>query len=768
MTPSFPTPEDANGPTDQAEERAALITAYALGQLPPDEAVRLEQADDFSPEEAARIRRLANQVAAVEQAGGSRSPALRDKLEKQFAAPVTLPPRTGSGRRRVLIGAASLALLTAGLPLCWWSVAVLRQKAERAEVAVNAPEDIAFTGGTTVQLPGFSNESLTAEEPVRVQDNLDSAMAEVLRSKVKGSSLTGHSLVLDLYGSNGTPASGFNRPTSDTRYSGGTITGLGIEGRGRAEQYWYAAPPGIVNNNTRWALDNSDSMALDLGRDLEPRDNLQAPGGGEAGPGHEGYAPLVDNPFAPVWGGRAVSTFSIDVDTASYSNVRRMLRDGYWPPADAVRIEEMINYFHYDYRQPEQGPVTAQLDLAACPWAPGHQLLRVALKGKEVEQKERPPCNLVFLLDVSGSMNSADKLPLLQESMKLLTAQLDKGDRVAIVTYAGREALHLDTTFGDQQIAIRDAISALGAGGSTNGSAGITLAYQKARANFDKNRVNRVILATDGDLNVGVTDTAELKQLIAKEAASGVFLTVLGFGKGNLQDELLEQLADHGNGVYAYIDSVREGRKVLAEQATSTLVTIAKDVKLQLEFNPRRVGAYRLIGYANRMLQTADFANDKKDAGDLGAGHTVTAFYELIPPPLDDAPPEPETPLGEGEWKYQAPAGLQSRQTPAAQTDEWVTASLRYKEPQATESQRLEFVLRDPPVAFAKASVDFQFAAAVAAWGMQLRQSPYRGDFTLADVKKIAADVIKLEAGDRAEFLELLERSEQLRAGDGK
>ncbi|MBI2478067.1 MAG: von Willebrand factor type A domain-containing protein, partial [Planctomycetia bacterium] len=347
--------------------------------------------------------------------------------------------------------------------------------------------------------------------------------------------------------------------------------------------------------------------------------------------GNEQYAQIVENRFASV-GDEPLSTFSIDVDTASYANARRFLAQNQMPPANAIRIEEFINYFSYDYPAPREGePFSVNMEVAQCPWQPAHQLVRIGLKGKEVPQQQRPASNIVFLLDVSGSMQDANKLPLLKQAMKLLTDQLTESDRVSIVTYAGNAGLALDTTNGESKQTIRDAIDALNANGSTNGSAGIQLAYEKATQSFIKEGANRVILATDGDLNVGVTDDDALVELIKQKAASGVFLTVLGFGEGNLKDGKLEKLADNGNGMYAYIDSLREARKVLVEQITGSLVTIAKDVKIKVEFNPAEVAAYRLLGYENRLMSAPDFDNDAKDAGEIGAGHTVTALYEIVP-----------------------------------------------------------------------------------------------------------------------------------------
>ncbi|MCL4193411.1 MAG: von Willebrand factor type A domain-containing protein [Thermoguttaceae bacterium] len=492
----------------------------------------------------------------------------------------------------------------------------------------------------------------------------------------------------------------------------------------------------------------------------EPRPNLPMPYGNQLGvlpavpPAAEQYDPIVENSPVPV-ARQPVSTFSIDVDTASYANLRRFLTMGMLPPGDAVRIEEMINYFSYDYPPPREGePFSINLEIAQCPWNAQHRLLRVGLKGREIDRHDRGPSNLVFLLDISGSMS--DELPLVKQAMRLLVEQLAAEDRVAIVTYASETGVRLPSTRGEQKSQILAAIESLAPGGATNGSGGIQLAYQQATENFIANGTNRVIWATDGDLNVGITRDEELVRFIEEKATSGVFLTVLGFGTGNLKDSKLEKLADRGNGVYAYIDDLREARKVLIEQMTGSLMTIAKDVKLQIGFNPAEVAAYRLIGYENRLLAAPDFDDDRKDGGEIGAGHTATALYELIPPGASDAPDvadrKPKS-LRDGEASPGAAAG---RAVTA-------TVSLRYKEPDGMYSRRLDFSVRDQGKRFGEASTDFQFAAAVGAFGMLLRGSQYRGDATSAAVEEYAASAVGNDPqGYRAEFVDLVRRARQL------
>jgi Ca-activated chloride channel family protein len=484
--------------------------------------------------------------------------------------------------------------------------------------------------------------------------------------------------------------------------------------------------------------------------------------------GTEAYTYQRDNGFMAV-SQNPLSTFAVDVDTASYANVRRMLRQGQRPPADAVRIEEMVNYFPYGYGGPDSAsPIAANLEVASAPWAPEHRLVRIGLRGQDMPEGARPAANLVFLLDVSGSMNQPNKLPLLKQSLRLLVEKLRAEDRVAIAVYAGASGLALPSTSAAQKADILEAIDRLQAEGSTNGALGIQLAYDVAKANFIRGGINRVILATDGDFNVGTTSEGELVRLIEDKAKRGVYLTVLGFGMGNLKDSTLEQLADKGNGNYAYIDSLAEARKVLVEQAGSTLQTIAKDVKVQVEFNPLEVQAYRLIGYENRVLAKEDFNNDQVDAGEIGSGHTVTALYEIVPTGVE----RPDT-SGVDALKYQRPAGpSESRSSllagrdlsgPAARQTEMLTVKIRYKEPAGEVSRKLEFPLRDTGRAYAAASLDFRFAAAVAAFGMVLRDSPHKGTSTLGLVEAWGRDSIGNDAGGyRNEFLELVGRAQVL------
>ena len=446
-----------------------------------------------------------------------------------------------------------------------------------------------------------------------------------------------------------------------------------------------------------------------------------------------------------------LSTFSIDVDTAAYANVRRFLRDGSRPPADAVRLEELINYFDYDYPHPEAGvPFGIVTEMADAPWAPTHQLAHIGLRSTPVATVDLPPNNLVFLLDVSGSMGTADKLPLLKKAFALLVEELRPQDQVAIVVYAGAAGTVLSPTSGAQKATILDTLSRLEAGGSTAGGAGICLAYELAREYFIEDGNNRVVLATDGDFNVGVSSDGELVELIEWERGSGVYLTVLGFGTGNLQDAKMEQLADHGNGNYAYIDSLREGRRVLVEQMGATLLTVADDVKLQVEFNPAQVKGYRLIGYENRRLRDEEFDDDTRDGGDLGAGHSVTALYEIIPAGSDEPVP------GTDPLRYQ-----QFTPRPEVGADEVLTVKVGYKRPGESESRLLARALTKASTGEEGPSDAFRFASAVAEFGLLLRDSPYKGDASYERAYERAREALgDDEDGRRSELLSLIRVAE--------
>jgi Ca-activated chloride channel family protein len=467
--------------------------------------------------------------------------------------------------------------------------------------------------------------------------------------------------------------------------------------------------------------------------------------------GTERYGSLVDQPWKSPWQD-ALSTFSIDVDSASYTNLRRMIRSGVKIPADSVRIEECLNYFDYGYEGPKNGgPFAVQGTLVTSPLQAGHLLARVAIKGREIENEARPACNLVFLIDVSGSMQPSNRLPLIQRGLSLLIDQLDEKDQVGIVVYAGNEGVVLDSTRLTEEGKQRahHALKNLEAGGSTNGGAGIRRAYQIAAAHFISGGVNRVILATDGDFNVGTTGQSDLVDLVKEKATTGVNLTVTSVGEGNLNDSLLEAITKDGNGNYYYLDSDNEARRIFLQKLTGTLVTIAKDVKIQVEFNPGKVQAYRLLGYADRILKHEDFNNDKVDAGDIGAGHTVTAFYEIVP-----AGAEMPNLGGVDALKYQKPAGRE-----IAPSEDWFTLKLRYKAPDGDVSSLIETPVKGDPQAWEQAGSDMRFASAVALFGMKLRDMPEAKEVPWSRVIELAKPALSNDPHEqRAEFIELVKK----------
>ena len=470
----------------------------------------------------------------------------------------------------------------------------------------------------------------------------------------------------------------------------------------------------------------------------------------------EAYAPIVSNPFLRT-ADHPLSTFAADVDTASYTNVRRFLTKGQLPPADAVRIEELVNYFRFNYAEPRDGrPVSITTEIGECPWAPGHKLALIGLRAKRIADEDAPRRNITLLLDVSGSMQPVERLPLIKSALRMFVDTLRNEDRIAIVVYASASGLVLDATPGSRRQTIHDAIEGLEAGGSTNGADGIQLAYQVARRNFVQGGINRVILATDGDFNVGITSRDDLLALIERERKSGVFLSVLGVGSGNLKDATMELLADKGNGHYAYLDSLQEARRVLVREGGATLETVAKDVKFQIEFNPAQVAAYKLIGYENRLMAARDFNDDTKDGGELGAGHTVTVLYELIPAEVD-------LPAGASDGARRRavdPLRYQMARPVVNQryTEELLTVKVRYKAPSASESDLME-----QPVRAGGVAPHLPFAAAVAEFGMLLRDQDPHGRRWAALSSRVRGLTGAGSAADRDAFGELVEAAAGLK-----
>jgi Ca-activated chloride channel family protein len=714
------------------ERHDVLLTAYALDAVTPEERAAVERllADPANAAALAHVAEVRTTAAALKVARDADMPARSPDLRRAVLAaaagrgdvtPAKPRGRGGLGKWVLALGScAAVCLLVAGLMLPAINAS---REVTRRQVALVRDREAAVRRVTAA---GAAGEGEPTAQPGVEELHEEVLLAEDLEVNMP------LAIELSEFGDAAAPA--------DELSSIGAIGGSGYGSSGR-----------------RAAGQLKMSGGGGGGGDIEASE-------GRSNTAGERYNRFAENRFLAV-AEQPLSTFSIDVDTASYANVRRFLTAGQRPPRDAVRIEELVNYFRYAYPQPAgDDPFSVTVEAAACPWRAGHRIVRVGVQGRDVRRDARPAGNLVFLVDVSGSMDEPNKLPLVKRALGMLLDELTENDRVAIVTYAGNAGLVLPSTSGDQKQKIRAAIDALEAGGSTHGSAGINLAYEQAAERFIPGGANRVILCTDGDLNVGVTSDEALVELIARKAKGGTFLTVLGFGEGNLQDEKMEKLADNGNGIYAYIDGVREARKVLVEQLTGSTITIAKDVKIQVEFNPAQVASYRLLGYENRILAAEDFRDDKKDAGEIGAGHAVSALYEIVPAGAAAAEPG----RGAEPLKYQpapapaAPAPKPALDGPAGR--ELLTVKLRAKRPDGDASRLTEVPLAEAGGGFDAASADLRFAAAVAAFGMILRDSEHRGTATLPLVADIAGAALGEDAGGyRAEFLDLVRKAEAVR-----
>lgn len=553
---------------------------------------------------------------------------------------------------------------------------------------------------------------------------------------------------------------GYTGPTAGMSVnSGKRDAGVGYPGAGGAGMTGGSSPRDISKSKAA-----SPSLGIAAGTDgkaIQEDDLLGAEGDTDrrfeslAKQGDR-FESIIENEFQSV-DASPLSTFSIDVDTASYSKMRQYLTAAMLPQPATVRIEEMINYFQYHYEGPTGDvPFSSALAVAQCPWQAKHQLVRIALQAKKIDMEKRPLSNLVFLLDVSGSMNEPNKLPLVKESMRMLIQQLSENDRVAMVVYAGAAGVVLESTRGDKQTEILSALDRLQAGGSTNGGAGIQAAYNIAREHFIPGGTNRVILCSDGDFNVGVTSNEELVALVEENAKSKVFLTVLGFGIGNTNDSMMEKITNRGNGMYGFVDNITEARRMMVEQLAGSLITVAKDVKIQVEFNPLKVASYRLIGYENRVLAAQDFNNDKKDAGEIGAGHNVTALYEIVPTEVEEKPEIPAVDRS----RYRS----EKEMLPAANSDELLVVKLRYKQPEGDTSSLLEFPLVDTKKQIKDCDSDFLWAASVAQFGMMLRGSKFQG-VSSWDALIETADAVVREGTDpyRAEAVELMRAARKLK-----
>ena len=775
------------------EAADALLTTHALGQLEGDEQAVVERllADPGRHEERRTVDEI-GRVAAALRAGRAnddlpRSPTLRRAVVAAIAANggnaeggavasdvivAPQPARSRFGRGLALAAsllAAVLVMVTAALVRPWeMQPRMAREVAQRdlkprTEGAANALQERSVQEQSFLeQSAGKPSEAKAATAASKqVASEKRSATEQVDKSKdLLGVNAAGNAMpaaaapmaaAAPIIAANGLRAREADLPNRAAAPADIATSAPPAPG---ARSLMAAAPPAP---GARKAAAYGDARQLEM-RSVGGQAKQQD---GQAGERYDRFD--ESRPRTP--SEQPLSTFSIDVDTASYANVRRFLTSGRLPPPDAVRIEEMVNYFRYDYPQPVgDRPFSVTLEAAECPWHSGRRLVRIGLEGRDIDRRERPAGNLVFLIDVSGSMAAANKLPLVKQALAMLVEELTENDSVAIVTYAGDAGVKLPATSGDQKGKILAVIESLSTGGSTHGSAGINLAYEQAAERFIPGGVNRVILATDGDLNVGVTSDEALVDLIKQKAAGGTFLTVLGFGEGNLQDAKMEKIADNGNGVYAYIDGAREARKVLVEQLTGSTITIAKDVKIQVEFNPAQVASYRLLGYENRIMAAEDFRNDRKDAGEIGAGHSVTALYEI-----ELVGDVAEGPAGAEPLKYQPPQSKPAPEAPLVDGEtsrELLTVKLRWKRPDGDASTLDEVPLVDRGGAFEQASADLRFAGAVAAFGMVLRNSEYKGEATLPLVAKIAASALGPDRGGyRAEFLDLVRKAETLRDG---
>jgi len=730
-----------------------IATAYALGELSDIERATFEQQMAEDPALAALVEETKDFCAVLDK-----NLAL-PTLELQQAAKARVLFEAGKPLRdsviirrkwvkRLTLAAACLAI--GGTATWWWYPRQYESRTRFEVLQSSAPTVFGFTESdrrssssdqrqNTAEFASsdrwVGNYNATSSgRPQEVAPNLE-------RGKASLSSLASAT----------TPSS---TSPYQTPHGGATEIGRGISREGD----YYAAASKPASPADAFEL-RGDSAIVEL---EYIRRGIRRPTESAINPGTESYKAVAENPFLKV-GDAPLSTFSIDVDTASYSNVRRYLNMNQAPPPAAVRLEELVNYFPYDYAQPLDGkPFAVHVEMTSAPWNQHHRLARIALKGKEIHHAERPAANLVFLVDVSGSMEPENKLPLVKQSLKFVVERLTEKDTVSLVTYAGYSGVALPATSGADKARIMGAIEGLGAGGSTNGAGGITTAYEQAALRFNKEGINRVILATDGDFNVGVTSHEELQRLIEEKRKSGVFLSVLGYGMGNNKDDTMELLANKGNGNYAYIDSLSEARKSLADQFSGTLVTIAKDVKIQIEFNPAVIRGYRLLGYENRMLAKEDFNNDLKDAGEIGAGHTVTALYELIPV----GAPEPQVVVDD--LKYQpkpaepAPAPGVPAVPGAPVSDETMTVKLRWKAPDSDVSTPMEVPVKDSGAKIEAASPETKWAVAVAGFAAMLNGSQFNG-LTWDGIRALAkAGKGSDPNGYRGEFLQLIDRAESV------
>ncbi len=705
------------------------LTAFALGELSPERSKQIEQMIQDDPAMARELASLGDWIGRVSEA--LHSDVKASTIPSSVAS---IPAHAPTSKSRLwLTGLSYLATAASFLILGYFGQRALDpERSPENPVALKTPETPAEVALSPVleELVELKQEHVVEQEAIASQHlSGDAIILPELSKSVKDTTWE-------------MKPSSSAKPAKAYRESTPHPYGLLADLDAKVLDYEYQTNSGVdeSKNVVRWTIEKRENAEIRWGDHRVSGDRFDA---------------IIENAFLRVKDA-PFSTFSIDVDTASYTKARQYLLEAHQlPQPSAIRMEEWINYFPYRYEGPTGDvPFASALAVAECPWNVDHRLVRIALQAKKIDTKKRPVSNLVFLLDVSGSMNEPNKLPLVKESMRLLINQLTENDRVSIVVYAGAAGTVLPSTTGDQKATILEALERLAAGGSTNGAQGIQLAYQIARENFIPGATNRIILCTDGDFNVGVTSNADLIDLVAENAKSKVFLTVLGFGMGNTNDSMMEQITNRGNGLYGFVDSELEARRMMVEQLSGSLITVAKDVKIQVEFNPQQISGYRLIGYENRMLATQDFANDKKDAGEIGAGHCVTALYEIVPLGKSiDSIPAVDKP------RYQTP----SEPTAAANSNELLIVKVRYKQPEADQSSLLEFPLQKSEGKIQAADTDFQWAAAIAQFCMLLRNSEHKGNTTWEGLLEVATSLAQ-ESNDpyRLQAVELMRAAKQL------
>ncbi|MEM6883783.1 MAG: von Willebrand factor type A domain-containing protein [Verrucomicrobiota bacterium] len=748
------------------------VTAYVLGELDADETNAFEGELESNPELKELVREFRAGVEILEEAVSpetasdfSLDPTRKNFLDEAIRAEQRRDSKVGSWQNRWRVTSVSFATacVVVGIGSLFLRDSIViedagprRDISSVSSIKSGENEIVVSTDYAELESPVMESDQLSVIPQEELRESESLALNQQLLAKGE--------VPLDTVMSYTSPTTSMREEvklkklTETVENWDGKIKSDAISDQiSVASVTTESKPQSLVESSRRNSVvigrtANSESLAV-LSQYSES-DSFGLP----ADPGAEGYTEIVEKGFTRILDAESgTSTFSADVDTASYANIRRYLNSGQLPPVDAIRIEEMINYFSYNYAEPKgKHPFVSDVVVASCPWQPEHRLARIGIKAESVDADERDPMNLVFLIDVSGSMSSPNKLPLLKRAMKLMVNNLNEQDRVAMVTYAGNSGIVLESTPVRNKQWILAALENLESGGSTAGAAGIELAYRVARENLIDEGQNRVILCTDGDFNVGVTDNDDLTELIRRGGKDGVFLNIFGFGMGNIKDDRLEQLSNDGNGTYGYIDTFQEAQKVFGDQLQGTLATVAKDVKFQIEFNPSQVAAYRLIGYENRMLARQDFNDDTKDAGEVGAGHTVTALYEIVPLGVEGTIPEVD------EHRYIEDQETEYR-NPKSDSDELFFLKIRYKEPDARKSQLITYPVQDGDRSYTKAGADFQFAAAVAQAGLLLRGSKYSGEADWETVLKLARSGRADDPhGYRAEFIRLSEVARDL------